>query len=69
VPVVFIEREDKLVEIARKRMFADNSGVADLTTEDILQGFHKLEGRQEIKKLNQMFRDYIAGKEADEERP
>jgi hypothetical protein len=64
---IIIDREDKMIEIARKKMFADNRGVKDLTTEGILEGFRKVEERPEIKTLNRMFKNYIDGLDEGDE--
>ena len=64
---IIIDREDKMIEIARNKMFADNRGVKDLTTEGILEGFRKIEERPEIKTLNRMFKNYIDGLDEGDE--
>ena len=64
---IIIDREDKMIEIARNKMFADNRGVKDLSTEGILAGFRKVEERPEIQELNRMFKNYIAGVDEGDE--
>ena len=64
---IIIDREDKMIEIAQRKIFADNEGVKDFTTEGILEGYRKLEERPEIEELNRMFKDYIKGHDKDVE--
>ena len=64
---IIIDREDKMIEIARNKMFADNRGAKDLTTEGLLEGFRKAEERPEIKALNRMFKNYIDGLDEGDE--
>ncbi len=61
MPVV-IERKDKLLEVIKKNIFADNHP-ADISAEGILEGFHALQKRPEIQELDRMFKDYIDGKD------